>query len=146
MDSMNTRTGIETEQFALLRFRLALAELAGRILLAVLFLDSGLAKLMAYGATLDYMASSGVPGELLPAVIALEILGGLALIAGWKTRVVSFLLAGFTLMSGAIFHGDLGDPGDRIHLLKNLSIFGGFILVIVHGPGAISLDRRTGSG
>lgn len=123
-----------------------IAELAGRILLAILFLDSGLAKFAAYAPTIAYMESAGVPGTLLPVVIALEVLGGAALIAGWKTRAVSLLLAGFTLLSGVIFHGDLDDPGNRIHLLKNLSIAGGFILVIANGPGKLSLDRRAGTG
>lgn len=143
---MTTMADVENERFAPEKVRLALAELAGRILLAILFLDSGLAKITAYAATMNYMDSAGVPGTLLPVVIALEVLGGVALIAGWKTRAVSLLLAGFTLLSGAIFHGDLGDPGNRIHLLKNLSIAGGFILVIAHGPGMFSLDRRTGTG
>ena len=120
-----------------------LTELAGRILLAILFLESGLGKIGTYAATMDYMASAGVPGMLLPVVIALEIVGGIALMVGWKTRVMSILLAGFTLLSGAIFHGDLGDPMNRIHMLKNLSIVGGFMLVIANGPGPLSLDRRT---
>ena len=120
-----------------------LAELSGRVLLAMLFLDSGLGKIGAYTATMDYMAAAGVPGTLLPIVIALEVLGGVALMVGWKTRVMSVLLAGFTLLSGAIFHGDLGDPMNRIHELKNLSIVGGFMLVIANGPGPLSLDRRS---
>lgn len=122
-----------------------LAELSGRVLLAMLFLDSGLGKIGTYTATMDYMASAGVPGTLLPVVIALEVLGGLALMVGWKTLVLSVLLAGFTLLSGAIFHGDLDDPMNRIHVLKNLSIVGGFILVIANGPGPLSLDRRSGT-
>jgi putative oxidoreductase len=142
---VDTIAEVEIERLAREKIRLALAELVGRILLALIFLDSGLGKITAYAATLDYMASKGVPGELLPVAVATEIVGGVALIAGWKTRVASFLLAGFTLMSGAIFHSDLGDPGDRIHLLKNLSIVGGFVLVIVHGPGMFSLDRRAGT-
>src|ERR1700731_299008 len=70
-------------------------ELAGRVLLASLFLLSGLGKLGAYGATAAYMSSVGVPGALLPVVIATEVLGALAIILGWKTRTVAVLLAGF---------------------------------------------------
>src|SRR5882762_6150907 len=70
------------------------SELAGRILLAVLFLLSGLGKIGAYAGTAAYMSSLGVPAALLPIVIAAEVLGALAIIAGWKTRVTAVLLAG----------------------------------------------------
>jgi putative oxidoreductase len=70
------------------------AELAGRILLGMLFLLSGLAKIGAYNATVGYMASMSVPGALLPLVILTEVLGSLMLITGFKTRIVAFLLGG----------------------------------------------------
>src|SRR5262249_56827061 len=84
-------------------------EAAGRVLLAAIFLLSGVGKLGAYGATAAYMSSAGVPGALLPLVIATEVLGALAIIVGWKTRAAAFLLAGFTLLSALIFHTNLGD-------------------------------------
>jgi putative oxidoreductase len=89
------------------------------------------------------MDSVGVPGMLLPLVIALELLGGLAILVGWQTRVVAFLLAGFCLLSGVIFHGDLGDQAQRIQLLKNLGLAGGFLFLVAHGAGAWSLDKRA---
>jgi putative oxidoreductase len=67
------------------------SELGGRILLSMLFLLSGLGKIGAYAGTAAYMSSVGVPGALLPAVIATEVLGALAIIVGWKTRVIAFL-------------------------------------------------------
>src|ERR1700687_366457 len=70
------------------------SELAGRSLLSVLFLLSGLGKIGAYAGTAAYMASVGVPAALLPAVIATEVLGALAIILGWQTRIIAFLLAG----------------------------------------------------
>ncbi len=118
------------------------AELAARILIAAQFLISGLRKSAQYSATAGYMESAGVPGEVLPIVIALEIAGALALIVGWKTRIASFLLGGFTLLAGAIFHGNLGDQDDFVHFFKNVSIVGGFLLLIVYGAGPLSLDRR----
>src|SRR6202140_4751757 len=78
------------------------AELAGRFLLSSLFLVSGLGKLGAYAATAGYMASLGVPGALLPVVIATEVLGAIAIIVGWKTRIVAFLLAGFSLLTALV--------------------------------------------
>jgi putative oxidoreductase len=119
------------------------AELSGRFLLVLLFLLSGLGKLGAYKATAAYMASAGVPGALLPAVIATEILGALAIVLGWKTRVAAFLLAGFCLLTALIFHNNLADQTQMIMFFKNLSIAGGFLLLVVNGAGSLSLDRRA---
>jgi putative oxidoreductase len=119
------------------------AELVGRILLASLFLLSGLSKLGAYGATAAYMSSAGVPGALLPAVIAVELLGSLAVIVGWKTRIAAALLAGFSLLAAFLFHNNFADQIQMIMFLKNVSIAGGFLLLVANGAGAISLDRRS---
>jgi putative oxidoreductase len=119
------------------------AELGGRILLSTLFLLSGLSKIGGYTDIAAYMASVGVPGALLPLVIATELLGAIAIIIGWKTRVVAFLLAGFTLLSALLFHNDFANQIQMIMFLKNVSIAGGFLLLVVHGAGAYSLDRRA---
>src|SRR5260370_4236813 len=74
------------------------SELAGRSLLSVLFLLSGLGKIGAYAGTAGYMASHGVPAVLLPVVIATEVLGAIAIIVGWHTRVSALLLAGYSLL------------------------------------------------
>lgn len=117
-------------------------ELAGRILLAVPFLLSGLGKLGAYGATAAYMSSAGVPGTLLPAVIATEVLGALAIIIGWKTRTVAVLLAGFSLLTAIAFHRNFADQMQMINFLKNVSIAGGFLLLVANGAGPLSIDRH----
>ena len=88
------------------------------------------------------MASAGVPGALLPAVIALEVLGAIAIIVGWKTRITALLLAGFTLLSGVLFHSNFGDQVQMIMFLKNVAITGGFLLLVANGAGDLSLDRR----
>ena len=119
------------------------AELVGRILLGSLFLLSGLSKLGAYGATAAYMSSAGVPGALLPAVIAVELLGSLAVIVGWKTRAAAALLAGFSLLAAFLFHNNFADQIQMIMFLKNVAIAGGFLLLVANGAGAISLDRRA---
>lgn len=119
-------------------------ELAGRSFLAALFLLSGLGKIGAYSATAGYMSSLGVPGALLPVVIAFEVLGAVAIVAGWRTRIVAFLLAGFTLLSALIFHNNFADQIEMIMFLKNVSIAGGFLLLVANGAGAWSLDRRAG--
>jgi len=119
-----------------------LAELAGRVLLASLFLISGLGKIGAYEGTAGYMAAMGVPGALLPLVIALEVLGAVAIIVGFQTRIVAFLLAGFSLVSALLFHANFGDQIQQIMFLKNVSIAGGFLLLVANGAGPLSLDRR----
>jgi putative oxidoreductase len=117
-------------------------ELAGRGLLGVVFLMSGLGKIGTYAGTAAYMASVGVPGALLPAVIALEVLGAIAIIIGWKTRITAVLLAGFTLLAGVLFHNNFADQIQVIMFLKNVAISGGFLLLAANGAGAYSFDRR----
>ena len=117
------------------------SELAGRSFLAVLFLLSGLGKVGAYGATAAYMSSVGVPGVLLPVVIATEVLGALAVILGWQTRITALLLAGYTLLTALVFHTNFADQIEMIMFLKNVSIAGGFLLLVANGAGSLSLDR-----
>ncbi len=121
-----------------------LSELTGRALLASIFLISGLAKIGSYAATAGYMAATGVPGALLPVVIAFEVLAAIALVVGWKTRLTALLLAGFTLLSGLIFHNNFADQMQMIMFLKNVAIAGGLMLLVANGAGALSLDRRFG--
>jgi putative oxidoreductase len=114
----------------------------GRLLLSLIFVVSGVGKIGGYAGTQAYMDSMGVPGMLLPLVIILEILGGLAIIVGWQARIAAFLLAGFCLLSAVLFHGNIGDQGEQIQFLKNLGLAGGFLLIVAHGAGAWSLDNR----
>ena len=117
-------------------------ELVGRIFLMILYLYSGSTKISAYPATLGYMASAGVPGAFLPLVIALEILGSVAIILGWQTRIVSILLAGYTLIAAALFHNHFSDQTQLIMFLKNVSIAGAFLMLAATGPGPLSVDAR----
>jgi len=119
-------------------------ELAGRILLGTLFLLAGVGKLSAYSATAAYMSSAGLPGALLPAVIVTELGGALAIILGWRTRIVAALLAGFSVLTALVFHNNFADQAQMINFLKNLPIAGGFLLLLVNGAGPLSLDRRAG--
>ncbi|SFS00435.1 putative oxidoreductase [Dyella sp. OK004] len=118
-------------------------ELVARVLIVSLFLLSGVGKIGAYTATAGYMASVGVPSGVLPLVIATEVLGSLAIILGWKTRIVSFLLAGFTLLTGMLFHNNFADQMQMIMFMKNVSIAGAFLLLTVNGAGPISLDHKS---
>jgi putative oxidoreductase len=117
-------------------------DLLGRILLSLIFLLTGLAKIGGYAATQGYMASMGVPGAMLPLVIALEVGGAIAIILGYRTRLVAFLLAGFSVVAALIFHHQLGDQTQFIMFMKNISMAGGFLLLVARGPGEWSLDGR----
>ena len=118
------------------------SELAGRILLSGLFLLSGVGKVGAYAATAAYMSSVGVPGVLLPVVIATEVLGAIAIVLGWQTRITAFLLAGYSLLAALVFHANFADQIEMIMFLKNVSIAGGFLLLVANGAGPLSFDRR----
>ncbi|MDH5358959.1 MAG: DoxX family protein [Gammaproteobacteria bacterium] len=115
--------------------------ISGRILLALIFIMGGIGKLGAgYAGTQGYMDAMGVPGMLLPLVIILELGGGIALIAGWKTRIVSLLLAGFTILAALIFHSNFADQMQMIMFMKNLAISGGLLILAANGAGAYSMD------
>lgn len=119
-----------------------LADLAGRVLLSAIFLVSGFGKIGGYAGTAAYMASQGVPGALLPAVIALELSGAALLLSGAWTRLAALALAVFTLLAGVLFHAQLGDQIQQIMFLKNLAIAGGLLILAVRGAGAFSIDAR----
>ncbi|MGZ0018226.1 DoxX family protein [Nitrosomonas sp. wSCUT-2] len=119
-----------------------IAQLIARLFLAQIFFLSGIFKISGYEGTQGYMEAMGIPGMLLPLVIALEIGGGLALIAGWQTKWVSLALAGFTLVAAVIFHNNLADQMQMIMFMKNIAITGGLLLLAIQGAGSYSLDSR----
>ncbi len=116
--------------------------LSGRVLLALMFIMAGYSKIGAYEATVGYMAAYGLPGMLLPAVIALEIGAGLALVLGLFARWAALALAGFTLIAAAVFHADFSDQMQSILFMKNLAVAGGLLILAVYGAGRFSLDAR----
>jgi putative oxidoreductase len=117
-----------------------ISQLVARIFLGQIFLISGLLKISGYEGTQGYMEAMGVPGMLLPLVIALEVVGGLAIVTGWQTKLVSMALAVFTLAAAMIFHSNFSDQIQLIMFMKNIAITGGFTLLIVYGAGAYSID------
>ena len=119
-----------------------LTTLAGRAMLATMFLVAGFGKIGAYAGTQAYMESFGLPGFLLPAVIGLEIVGGLAVLLGIQVRVAAVGLAGFTLLAAVIFHSDFSQQMQSILFMKNLAISGAFLLLAAQGPGAWVIAPR----
>jgi len=119
--------------------------LVGRLLIAAIFLLSGLAKAADPAGTIGYIASAGLPFPQIGYATALvvEIVGGVLLAIGYRTRLVASALAAFTLAAAFGFHFQLSDQNQFIHFFKNLAMAGGLLQVIAFGPGRFSLDARS---
>jgi putative oxidoreductase len=113
--------------------------LTGRFLLAAIFVLSGLAKLGDPAGT----ASAGLPAPTLAAWGAglLETFGGIALIVGFRTRLLALALAGFSVVAAVFFHSALADQNQMIHFMKNFAIAGGLLQLAAFGPGRFALSR-----
>lgn len=122
------------------------ASLAGRILLSAIFILSGISKLSAPAAMIGYIESVGLPfpGVALALAILVELVGGVALIVGYRTRFVAVGLAVFSIATALAFHNQLGDQNQFIHFFKNLAMAGGLLQVAAFGAGRFSLDARRG--
>lgn len=119
---------------------------AGRVLLAHIFILSGYGKIAGYAGTQAYMAAKGVPGEMLPLVILLELGGGLAILAGFMTRWAALALALFCVASAILFHFQPGNQAQMINFMKNLAMAGGFLVLAQVGAPYLSIDAlRSGS-
>ncbi|MFL9610830.1 DoxX family protein [Methylobacillus sp. Pita2] len=117
------------------------AHLVGRILIAIIFIVAGAGKIADQTGTVAYMESARVPGILLWPTIALELLGGIAIVVGFQTRLVSWLLAIFCIAAAFLFHFDLKDSLQSILFLKDLAIAGGFLLLASTGTLGLSVDK-----
>jgi putative oxidoreductase len=124
--------------------------LVGRIVLVLMFLFSGVIKFIDLSGTAAHIAGKGLsmPTVLAAAAGALEVIGGLMVVLGWQTRLAAVMLMVFTAVAGAIFHDFWNVPAGReqidqmLHLWKNATICGGFLLLASAGPGRYSMDAR----
>ena len=117
----------------------------GRILMAAIFLVSGVGKALAPAATIGYIESVGLPFATLGlvAAVAIEVGGGLMLALGIRTRLVAALLAAFSVVTAFVFHNAVGDQNQLIHLMKNIAMAGGLLQVVAFGAGAYSFDAAS---
>jgi putative oxidoreductase len=117
----------------------------GRLLIAVIFIMSGLGKIADPTGTQGYIAAAGLPAPLIAylTAIVVELGGGVLLVLGYQTRIVALALATFTLAAALGFHNNFADQNQMIHFLKNISMMGGLLQVVAFGAGAFSLDGRT---
>jgi putative oxidoreductase len=120
--------------------------LAGRALLSIMFILGGFSKLTAIGGTAAWFGSIGLPMPMVTAVLVgvVELVGGLAILVGYRTRLAAFVLAAFTIAATAIAHLDLADQVQQLFFMKNLAITGGFLVLAAFGAGSLSLDARAG--
>lgn len=123
--------------------------LASRLLFVLLFLPAGIGKLTGFGGTVGYIASVGLPLPTVGAGLALivEVLGGLALLLGFGTRIAALVLAVFTLVASFFFHNYWGVPAEQAFMqqlmfFKNMAVVGGLFALAAHGAGGWSLDAR----
>jgi len=121
--------------------------LAARILLAFIFILSGWGKFFAIEGTAGYISSVGLPAATLLAWAAaiFELVAGLALLVGFRTRETAWALAAFTLFAGFVFHFQPSDQMQMISFMKNLAVAGGFLALGQAGAGSLSLDARLGT-
>jgi len=114
----------------------------GRLLLAAIFIFSGIGKALAPAGTIGYIESAGLPFATLGLIVAIavELGGGVLLALGFKTRIVALGLAIFSVVTALVFHNALGDQNQLIHFLKNIAMAGGLLQVVAFGAGAYSVD------
>lgn len=124
-----------------------LLNLFGRLLISSLFLKAALDKVMGYAFFQKYMDSvGGIPGALLPVVILADVVLGLMILVGYRSRPAALVLAAYTLLAGFIFHFKLDDKIQMLLFVKNIAITGGLLVLAANGAGWYSLEERTKRG
>ena len=120
----------------------------GRLLIGLPFAMSGLGKLAAYGKTTAMIAAAGLPVPPLAyaVAVAIELGGGVLLVAGYQARLVSIVLAVFSIAAAVSFHNNFADQNQMIHFLKDIMMAGGLLQIAAFGAGALSLDNRLSKG
>jgi putative oxidoreductase len=116
----------------------------GRVMISTVFVLSGLSKLAAPAMTIGYIQSVGLPLPPVAYGIAafIEVVGGITLLLGYRTRIVAGVLFLFTVATAVFFHNHFGDQNQFIHFFKNIAMAGGLLHVIAFGGGRVSLDGR----
>ena len=118
-----------------------IAALIGRILLAVIFIVSGIGKIIDPAPAAGMMASVGLPANMALGVGIFELVAGLLLAIGLMTRLVSIVLFSYIALTILFFHNALSDPAQQVNALKNLAIMGGMLMVFAYGQMRWSYDH-----
>jgi putative oxidoreductase len=121
------------------------AAVAGRVLISLIFLISGIQKIGDYAGTVQEIQSAGLPFPVLAYIVAVivEIGVALAVLLGFRTRLAAAVMCVYTLAAALSFHAHFADPNQAIHFWKNIAIAGGFLMIVAFGAGALSIDARN---
>ena len=117
-------------------------DLFGRVLISALFFLNGIFKINNYEGTIGWMESFGLPGILIIPAIALEIIGPILIVIGYKTKIAAAALSLFCLATAIIFHNDFADQVQLNAFLKNIALAGGFLFLVVNGAKGYCLDKK----
>lgn len=135
-----------------MNFSQSTLNLIGRVLLVALFLPAGIDKLTGFSGTVGYFSSLGMPAPSLGVVVAIivEIIGGLTLLVGYRTRIAAVVLAVFTLSASVAGHAYWAAPADQAFMqqllfFKNIAVVGGLLILAASGAGKFSVDRFRAS-
>ncbi|HEX5507453.1 MAG TPA: DoxX family protein [Pseudolabrys sp.] len=116
--------------------------LISRLFMSSLFILYGYFKLTGYAGTMAYMAKLGLPSFFAALAVIIELGGGILILLGYQTRLVSYGLAVYVIVASLIAHRHFADPNQLSHFMKNMAIVGGFLAIAASGAGALSLDGR----
>lgn len=123
--------------------------LIGRLLLAAIFLVSGIGKLTDIPGTVSQMTAAGIPHADTLAIVAgaAEVLGAISIATGFLTRIGSFGLIVFMIPTTLIFHAFWNEAGaarmpQMVNFMKNVAIIGGLAVLTAQGAGMFSIDHR----
>jgi len=141
---MTTQTFAAGNSPASFQSRPTVVPLVGRTMISTIFVLSGLSKIAAPAMTIGYIQSVGLPLPSIAFALSafVEIVGGLALLLGFRTRIVAAVLALFSIATALVFHSALGDQNQFIHFFKNVAMAGGLLQIVAFGGGRLSLDAR----
>jgi putative oxidoreductase len=122
----------------------SMAMLLGRLLLSAIFIQAGVSKVLNVGATIGYFSSLGLPFPSLTlwVVVALEVIGGLCVVLGYRIRIAAGLLALFSIAAAIAGHSNFSDSLQLQAFMKDLAIAGGLFYVAANGAGMLSFDAR----
>ena len=123
-------------------FFTAIIEFLARFFLSIVFIINALFKSTYLEETVDYMISYDVPTILAIPTIILEIVFPLFIIVGYKTRTSACVLFLFCIATAVIFHSDFSNQVQITSFLKNIAIAVGFLILLINGPGQLSLDKK----
>ncbi len=117
--------------------------LLGRLLMSAIFIWSGFNKAMGPSATMAYMAKLNLPavGFAYALTVAVELLGGIAFLVGYRARLLALILAAWCVATAFTAHYHPGDTAQMIHFMKNLCMAGGFLQIAAFGAGRFALTR-----